>query len=76
MGPVISAGKNSRLYKTLVYDEQLCTDASASVETHQVASPFTIDLTVAPGKDPAQVAARVDQASPGRHPSGGGGDRG
>jgi zinc protease len=58
---VLGQGKTSRLYKALVYDEQLCTNVSASVEGHQLASPFTIDATVAPGKDPAQVKARVDQ---------------
>lgn len=58
---VLGNGKNSRLYKTLVYDKQLATEASASVEQHELASVFGIDVTVKPGQDPEKVAAVIDE---------------
>jgi zinc protease len=58
---VLGDGKNSRLYETLVYNKQLASDVSASVEAHQLASQLAIDVTVAPGKSTAEVLANVDQ---------------
>ena len=55
---VLSTGKTSRLYKRLVYDEQVATGVSASLDTREIASQFYVMTTVRPGGD----AARVEQA--------------
>jgi zinc protease len=52
---VLSSGKSSRLYKRLVYDEQIATDVHADTGTSEIGSQFTIEATVKPGGDPARV---------------------
>jgi zinc protease len=54
-GQVLSTGKSSRLYKRLVYDEQLATDVEASQYTAEIGSNFVVTVTVRPGGDPAAV---------------------
>jgi zinc protease len=39
---VLSDGKSSRLYKRLVYDEQLATDVNASLDLREIGGLFTI----------------------------------
>jgi zinc protease len=58
---VISSGKSSRLYKRLVYDEQLATDVSAMQGTAELGSNFVITVTVRPGGDAAKVEAAVKE---------------
>ncbi len=58
---VLGSGKNSRLHRELVYDKQLATSASASLETHELASIFNIDVTLAPGADREEVIASIDR---------------
>lgn len=57
---VLGSGKNSRLYKTLVYDKQLATSASASVEQHELASVFEVNVMLKPGQDLGEVNAVID----------------
>jgi predicted Zn-dependent peptidase len=57
---VLAAGKSSRLYKRLVYDLQIAQDVSASQESGQLSSMFTILVTLKKGKDPAQALQIVD----------------
>ncbi|MEM8814476.1 MAG: pitrilysin family protein [Pseudomonadota bacterium] len=57
---VLGSGKNSRLYKALVYDAQLATNVSASVEAHELASIFRITATLKPGGDAAEVSGMID----------------
>ncbi len=61
VGQVLSSGKTSRLYKRLVYDEQLATDVSASQNTTEIGSAFYISATVRPGGDPAAVERVVKE---------------
>ncbi|HEY3357426.1 MAG TPA: pitrilysin family protein [Polyangia bacterium] len=68
---VLAAGKNSRLYKTLVYDQQIAQDVSAFQESHRLGSLFYIVVTAKPKKSLAEIAkvvdaeiARVRQAPP------------
>lgn len=58
---VLGSGKNSRLYKTLVYDKQLATSAYAYVEEHELSSVFEINATLKPGVSAAQVEIEIDQ---------------
>jgi zinc protease len=60
-GDVLSAGKTSRLYRRLVYDDQIATDVSASVSTAEIGSQFTIRASARPGVDLATVEAAVDE---------------
>lgn len=63
-GQVLSSGKSSRLYKRLVYDEQIATGVMAGQSTSELGSTFMIVATVKPGGDPAAVerAAREELA--------------
>jgi len=48
---LLGGGKNSRLYKTLVYDMQVATDITVSNESHELGSLFQIIIDVKPGAD-------------------------
>jgi zinc protease len=58
---VLSAGKTSRLYKRLVYDEQIATSARASIYGREIAGQVTVTATAVPGGDLASVEAAVDE---------------
>ena len=57
---VLGSGKNSRLYKTLVYDAQVATSVSVGVEAHELASIFRITATLQPGGDAAAASRMID----------------
>ena len=54
---VLSTGKSSRLYKRLVYDEQIASDVDASLEQREIGGLFTIEAGVASGHRPGQGRA-------------------
>jgi zinc protease len=58
---VLGDGKNSRLYQALVYELQLAVEADASVLPFELASLFTIDMTLKPGVQRVQADSVVDQ---------------
>ena len=58
---VLSTGKSSRLYKRLVYDEQIATDVDASLDLREIGGLFTIEAGVRPGVDPAKVERAVEE---------------
>ena len=58
---VLAAGKSSRLYKRLVYDDQIATDVSAFVMTRQFGSLFLVIATARPGQDLGEVEAVLDE---------------
>ena len=58
---VLSQGKNSRLYKRLVYDDQIATDAAAFVNEREIGSQFYLQTTAKPGGDLAAVEKAVDE---------------
>jgi len=60
-GQVLSSGKTSRLFKRLVYDEQLATDVSAMQGTSEIGSAFYVSATVKPGGDPAAVEKAIKE---------------
>ena len=51
---VLAGGKNSRLYKRLVYDLQVAQDVTAFQESAVLASLFKIQVTARPSKEPAE----------------------
>ncbi len=58
---VLSSGKNSRLYKRLVYDDQTATRVRVYLDTHEIASLFTIEVDVKKDVDPAKVERAMDE---------------
>jgi len=58
---VLASGKTSRLYKRLVYDDQIATSARAYVDLSEIAGQFYLDLTAKPGEDLAKVEKAGDE---------------
>ena len=58
---LLSTGKSSRLYKRLVYDEQIATGVNAYVDLREIGGLFVIQATARPGEDPARVEKAVTE---------------
>jgi zinc protease len=58
---VLASGKSSRLFKRLVYDDQIATDVSAYQGSSEIGSNFAIQATARPGGDLAAVEKAVDE---------------
>lgn len=58
---VLASGKTSRLYKRLVYDDQIATDVSASVDAREISSQFSIVATARPGGDLSRIEKAIDE---------------
>jgi zinc protease len=58
---VLTKGKSSRLFKRLVYDDQIATDVSAYVDLREIGGLFVIEATARPGVDLARVEKAVDE---------------
>jgi zinc protease len=57
---VLTGGKNSRLYKRLVYDDQVAQEVQASENSSRFGSIYIIQITARPTSDPpAQVLAHL-----------------
>jgi len=57
----LSEGKVSRLYKRLVYDDQIATDVRAEIDDREIGSQFDITGTARPGQDLAKVEKEIDE---------------
>ena len=58
---LLSSGKTSRLYKRLVYDEQVATDVAAYVDGREIASLLYVRVTAKPGEDLARIETMVNE---------------
>ena len=58
---VLSGGKNSRLYKRLIYDLQIAQDVSAYQQSGMLGSSFLIVATARPGKSIAEIQKVIDE---------------
>lgn len=58
---VLSSGKSSRLYKRLVYDEQIATDVRATLDLREIGGLFSVEATARPGTDLGRVEKAVDE---------------
>ena len=58
---VLSGGKNSRLYKRLVYDTQMAQDVSAYQQSGALGGSFLIVATARPGKSIAEIQKVIDE---------------
>ncbi len=57
---VLGSGKTSRLYKRLVYDEQICTSVQVYASPGEIGSQFMIVATAKPDVDLKRVEASLD----------------
>ena len=58
---VLAAGKSSRLYKRLIYDEETATDVSAFVQLRELGGQFRVVATVTPGEQLFDVERGIDE---------------
>lgn len=61
MSDILGSGKNSRLYKRLVYEDQIATNAFSYVELREIAGLFDIQATAKPGVDLSAVEKTIDE---------------
>ena len=57
---ILGEGKTSRLYKRLVYKDQIATSATATDANNEIAGQFFFTLTAKPGADLKSVEAAAD----------------
>ena len=58
---VLASGKNSRLYKRLVYEDQIATDVTAFAWLREIGGQFVVWATAKPGRDLAAVEKALDE---------------
>ncbi|MDO8549470.1 MAG: pitrilysin family protein, partial [Ignavibacteria bacterium] len=58
---VLASGKTSRLYKRLVYDEQIATDVWCYYSGGEIGSQFQIVATAKPGEDLGKIENAIDE---------------
>jgi zinc protease len=58
---VLGGGKTSRLYKRLVYKDQLATSATASDDSNEIGGQFDLTLTARPGADVRKLELVADE---------------
>jgi zinc protease len=58
---VLGRGKTSRLYKRLVYKDQIATSATADNDTNEIGGQFYFTLTANPGGDLKKVESEADE---------------
>jgi len=61
LAAVLASGKNSRLYKRLVFDMQIAQQVFASQQSSKLAGRFEIDITPKPGQSPAAIDKIVQE---------------
>jgi zinc protease len=58
---VLSSGKTSRLYKRLVYDDQIATQVAAHLDEREIGGQFVLVATAKQGEDLRKVEAALDE---------------
>jgi zinc protease len=58
---ILSAGKNSRLYKSLVYEKQIAQSVSSYQNGSEIAGELGIEVTAKPGKTLAEMEDAVNE---------------
>ena len=61
LSSVLAGGKNSRLYKRLVYDMQIAQDVSAYQASAALGSTFQVVATARPGHTAAEMQTVIDE---------------
>ena len=57
----LANGRTSRLYKRLVYDDQISTDVAAYINPREIGGQFIIQATARPGVELARVEKAIDE---------------
>ncbi len=60
-GDILASGKTSRLYKRLVYDDQIATEVSVSVNLREIGGQVRIQATARRGTELAQLETAIDE---------------
>src|SRR3954468_6543146 len=58
---ILSSGKNSRLYKRLVYDDQIATQVAAYLDEREIGSQFVVVATAKAGENLKKVERVLDE---------------
>jgi len=58
---ILVADKASRLFKRLVYDDQIATNVASYIDAREIGSLFVIEATARPGDDLTKVNAAIDE---------------
>src|SRR5258705_109342 len=58
---ILGGGKASRLYKSLVYEKQICQDVSVVQQSYTLGSVFQLTATLKPDKTTAEVEKAIDE---------------
>jgi len=58
---ILSSGKNSRLYKRLVYDDQIATQISAYLDEREIGGQFAVVATARQGESLRKVEKALDE---------------
>ena len=58
---ILSSGRNSRLYKRLVYDDQIATQVAAYLDEREIGSQFVIVATAKQDVDLRKIESAVDE---------------
>jgi len=58
---ILAGGKNSRLYKRLVYDMQMAQDINATQQSSALGGSFLVVATARPGKQIADIRKIIDE---------------
>jgi zinc protease len=61
LSDVLTSGKNSRLYKSLVYEKQIAQSVRCSQDGSEIAGQFEIQVTAKPGKTLAEMETAVNE---------------
>jgi zinc protease len=61
LAAALSNGKSSRLYKRLIYDQQVATSVFARVDSSEIGSVFNITATARPGEDLHKMEAMINE---------------
>ncbi|HEY7403922.1 MAG TPA: pitrilysin family protein [Candidatus Angelobacter sp.] len=59
---ILGGGKTSRLYKRLVYKDQVATSATAGDDNNEIGGQFDFTITAKPDQDPEKSAANFKKA--------------
>lgn len=58
---ILSSGKNARLYKRLVYDDQIATQVAAYLDEREIGSQFVVVATARQGEETRRVEKAIDE---------------
>ncbi len=61
IGGLLSSGKTSRLYKRLVYDDQIATNVGAYLDEREIGSQFVVVATGRADEDLGEIESAVDE---------------